>query len=120
MTKTIAWAVFVLGLAHIVFGVLRFQAPLAEAVAAGFFDQFRETEARRTAFWFLMCGPLLMLVGHLALRAVARGDRAALRVIGSYALVTSLVGVAAFPRSPLWALFVLSLLLVAAGSRRSG
>lgn len=116
MARGIAWATLVLGVVHIVFGILRFQQPLAEAVAAGFIDQFRAHEPRRTAFWFLMCGPLLMLVGHLAIRAVAMGDLASLRIAGLYALAASLVGIAAFPVSPLWSLLVLSLLLIAAGS----
>lgn len=54
MSKAVAWAVFVLGIAHIVFGIVRFKVPLAEAVSAGFIGQFREPEVRRTAFWFIM------------------------------------------------------------------
>lgn len=115
MSKGIAWALFILGLAHIVFGIIRFKAPLAEAVAAGFVGQFKESEVRRTAFWFIMCGPLLMLAGHLAIRAVATGDHALLQVIGMYALIASVIGIAAFPMSPLWVLFLLSLFLIAAG-----
>lgn len=115
MARGIAWATLVLGLVHLVFGMVRFKLPLGEAVAAGFIDQFRGHELRRTAFWFLMCGPLLMLMGHLAIRAVAMGDPALLRITGTYALVASVVGIAAFPMSPLWLLFGLSLLLIAAG-----
>jgi uncharacterized membrane protein HdeD (DUF308 family) len=120
MSKAIAWAVLILGAVHIVFGILRFQEPLAGAVADGFIGQFREPEIRRTAFWFLMAGPLLMLVGHLALQAVAAGNRAQLRTIGIYALLISVVGVLAFPVSPLWAPLVLSLLMLAAGYGKIG
>lgn len=116
MARGIAWATFVLGLVHIIFGLIRFQQPLTEALAAGFIDQFRAHELRRTAFWFLMCGPLLMLVGHVAIRSVAVGDPSLLRIIGIYALAASVVGIAAFPVSPLWSLLALSLLLIAAGS----
>jgi uncharacterized protein DUF6463 len=114
MSKVVAWAVFAVGVAHIVFGLVRFKAPLAEALAAGFIDQFRHSEARQAAFWFLMCGPLLMLVGHMAVRAVAAGDQAVLRIIGSYALAAAVVGIAAFPKSPLWSLLVLAIALIAA------
>jgi uncharacterized membrane protein HdeD (DUF308 family) len=114
MSKAAAWSIVVLGLVHIVFGLLRFKAPLADALAAGFVDQFRPSEARRAAFWFLMCGPLLVLVGQLALRAVAAGDAGVLRLIGCYTLGAGLVGVAAFPASPLWSLLLLSLVLLAA------
>jgi len=75
MASVVAWAVFALGFSHIVFGIVRFRAPLAEAVSSGFVGRFAMPEVRRTAFWFLMCGPLLMLAGHIAVRAVAVGDR---------------------------------------------
>ncbi len=115
MAKTVAWAVFALGLAHIIFGILRFREPLAEAALAGFSGQFMLPEIRRTAFWFLMCGPLFMLAGHLAIHAVAQGDLRTLKLIGVYMLVSSIIGVAAFPVSPLWVPMLLSIPLVAAG-----
>jgi hypothetical protein len=115
MLKAVAWTLFILGVAHVIFGIARFRVPLAGAVAAGFVGQFKESEVLRTAFWFIMCGPLLMLAGHLAIRAVAAGDLAVLKIIGAYALVGAMVGIAAFPVSPLWALFIVSLLLIAAG-----
>ena len=115
MANLIAWALFALGVIHIIFGVVRFKVPLAEAVSSGFFGRFGAPEIRRTAFWFLMCGPLLMLAGHIAVRAVAEGDFALLKVIGAYGVVAAVIGVAAFPKSPLWALLVLSSLLIAAG-----
>ncbi len=116
MAKGIAWTTFILGIVHIVFGILEFKLPLAEAVSAGFFNQFEGHDARRAAFWFLVCGPFLMLVGHIAIRAVAAGDVALLKIIGTYAFWASLVCIAAFPASPLWSLLVLSLLLIAAGN----
>lgn len=112
MTRAAAWTVFFLGLTHVAFGLIRFKAPLAEALADGFVDQFRHSEARRAAFWFLMCGVLLMLAGQLAVRAVAVGDAGALRTIAYYALGASVVGIAAFPASPLWSLLVLGLALL--------
>ncbi len=115
MAKTVAWAVFALGGAHIIFGILRFREPLTEALLAGFSGQFMLPEIRRTAFWFLICGPMIMLAGHLALHAVEQGDLRALRLIGYYMLASSIVGVTSFPVSPLWAPLLLSLPLIAAG-----
>lgn len=115
MSNMVAWALFALGVGHIAFGLVRYRTPVAEAVAAGFIDQFKVTEARRTAFWFLMCGLLLMLAGHIAIHAVAVSDLSLLKVIGTYMFVSSVVGVPAFPKSPLWAPLLLSPLLIAAG-----
>jgi len=118
MAKGIAWTTFVLGIVHIVFGIVRFKVPLMDAVSAGFIDQFKGHDARRAAFWFLVCGPFLMLMGHIAIRAVAAHDFAVLKIMGIYALAASVVCIAAFPVSPLWSLLVLALLLITAGSAR--
>lgn len=115
MPQVLAWALVALGVAHLGFGVIRYRRPLKAAVAGGFLGQFALAEDRRTAFWFLMCGPLLMLIGHLAVRAVAQGQTETLTLVGLYALPAAVLGVAAFPRSPLWVLLLLSLLLLAAG-----
>jgi hypothetical protein len=115
MSSLVAWAQFVLGIIHIVFGIIRFKVPLTEAVSAGFIGKFQIPETRRTAFWFLMCGPLLILSGHIAIHAVAVHDLALLKIIGAYTLGSSIVGVVAFPKSPFWASIVISPLLIAAG-----
>lgn len=115
MIKCCAWAVFALGLIHIVFGVARYATPLGAVLAEGFFGRFAAEESRRTAFWFILAGPLLMLIGQLAVHAVGQADPGMLRLIGAYMLATSLVGVAAFPLSPLWVPLMLSLPLIAAG-----
>ncbi len=116
MSLIAAWSLFALGVAHLVFGVVRFRGPLTEAVADGFFGRFMVPEVRRTAFWFLMVGPLLMLAGQVALHAVATGDREVLTLIGTYLLVSSVIGVAAFPKSPLWAPLLLSPAFLLAGA----
>ena len=104
-----------MGVIHIVFGLFRFKGPLAAAVAAGFVGKFQAHEHRRTAFWFMIAGPLLMLAGHLAIRAVAAGDLEVLKIIGFYMFVMSVIGVAAIPKSPILVSLILSVFLIAAG-----
>jgi hypothetical protein len=115
MSRVTAWSLFLLGLAHVVFGLARFSGPVTDALADGFIGQFRVPEVRRTAFWFLMCGPLLMLVGHIAIRAVTNGDAQLLKIIGIYGVVSSMIGILAFPVSPLWILFLVSGFALAVG-----
>ena len=112
MAQALAWAIFALGIGHMVFGLVRYRRPLLDAVAAGFIGRFDGSDARRAAFWFLMCGLLLMLAGQVAIRSVAAGDLALLRIVGGYALISGALGVAAFPRSPFWLLLVLAPLLL--------
>lgn len=115
MALVVSWALFGLGIAHIVFGLLRFRTAVTDACAAGFIDQWKQPELRRTAFWFLMCGPLLMVTGQLAVDAVLMSDLWVLKVIGAYLLVVSAIGVAAFPKSPLWAPLLLSPFFILTG-----
>lgn len=115
MPSVVAWLLFCLGVAHVVYGLVKFRVPLSQAVAAGFVGQFKAPELRRTAFWFVIFGPLLMLAGHAAIHAVSVGDMGLLKLIGGYLLFISLLGVAAFPKSPFLASLIVSPLLIAVG-----
>lgn len=118
MPNLIAWTVFFLGVGHIAYGLVKFKQPLALATTegfSGFVRQFKTTEVVRTAFWFLLFGPLLMLAGHVAVHAVAVGDLGLLKIIGSYLLVVSAIGMAVRPFSPFLASLVVSSLLLAVG-----
>ena len=115
MANIAAWFIFALGIGHIIYGLVKFRSPLAAAVSAGFVGQFEASEIRCTAFWFVMFGLLLTLTGQTAVHAVASGDLALLKVIGFYALITSVIGVSAFPKSPFWAPLFVSPLVIAAG-----
>lgn len=97
------------------FGIVKYKAPLCEAVSAGFVGKFSAPEVRRTAFWFVLFGVPLILAGHIAVRAAGNADLALLRIIGAYVFAVSLIGVAAFPKSPFPASLVVSVLLVLAG-----
>jgi hypothetical protein len=115
MVNVIAWLLLALGIGHIAYGLFRFREALIEAAWAGFVGQFGEPEVRRTAFWFFVFGPLLMLAGHTALHAAAVADLALLKMIGGYIFVIAAFGVAAFPKSPFLVALLLSPVLVAAG-----
>ena len=115
MTHVATWLMFFLGIAHIVFGLFRFKGPVADAVSDGFIGKFAVPEVRRTAFRFLIFGPMLMLAGHVGIHAAAKGDLALLRILGIYALVIAIVGSAAFPKSPFWAPLLVAPVLIAAG-----
>ncbi|VVO58744.1 hypothetical protein PS858_00666 [Pseudomonas fluorescens] len=115
MSNIVAWTLFALGVFHIPFGIIKFKTAFAEAVSAGFVDQFRAHEVRRTALWFTILGPLLMLAGHAAIHAVSVGDLALLKIVGIYVLITSIICVIAVPKSGFWATLLVSPLLIAAG-----
>ena len=115
MANAASWFMFFLGIAHIVFGLVRYKGPVADAVTAGFVGKFAAPEVRRTAFWFLIFGPLLMLAGQVGVHAVAQSDLVLLRLLGIYAFITAVLGAAAFPKSPFWAPLVVAPVLIAVG-----
>jgi hypothetical protein len=114
MTGT-SWVLFGLGAAHIAMGLVRFRLPYAAALAEGWFDRFGASDERRLAFWFTLLGPVLMLCGHLAVRAAAASDTATVGLIGRYLVAAGLAGVLAFPKSPLALLLLVGLVMVACG-----
>lgn|GEM_PF-6751048 len=67
---------------------------------------------RHTGFWFMMCGELLVLVGHLAVRAAARHDAWTLRLMGRYGAALSIVGLVLIPSTPLRLLMAVSVWLL--------
>lgn len=115
MANAAAWFMFLLGVGHILFGLVRFKGPVLDALSAGYIGKFAVPEVRRTAFWFLVFGPLLMLAGQVGIHAVAEGDLALLRILGIYSFVTAVLGTAAFPKSPFWAPLFVSPLQIAIG-----
>jgi hypothetical protein len=117
MAAAAAWLLFVLGAGHIVYAFAKFREPLLSGFAAGVVGQFSAPEIRRTAFWFLMFGPLLMLAGQVAIHAVDIGDFYLLRLVGAYLLAVSLLGLLALPKSPFLAGALVSALIVATSYR---
>lgn len=115
MANAASWFMFFLGIGHIIFGLVRYRGPVADAVTAGFVGKFAAPEVRRTAFWFLIFGPLLMLAGQVGVHAVAQSDLVLLRLLGTYAFITAMLGAAAFPKSPFWVPLVVAPVLIAVG-----
>ena len=114
-TTIAAWAFFILGTCHVLYGFVKYKAPLLEAIGDGFVDQFKHTELRRAAFWFVIFGPMLMFAGHAAIHAARVGDLQLLKLIGGYGFAIAVVGVLAFPKSPFWAALFITPWLLAAG-----
>lgn len=105
----------VLGVLHVIFGLIQFKAQLRETIAEGFVGCFMRSDTRRLAFWFILVGPLLTLIGQVALRAIQTSDTGLLLTIGLYLAGTAAVGVLAFPKSPLWVLVPPAAIFIGAG-----
>jgi len=109
------WTLFALGIGHLLYGSIKFKKPLRDAVTSGFIGKFSAPEVRRSTFWFLMFGPLLMLAGQVAIHAASINDAYLVRLVGFYLFGVSTVGLLALPKSPFLAGLAISLLLLALG-----
>jgi hypothetical protein len=115
MTTIFAWLLFALGVGHIGYAFIKFREPLLAGLSAGVVGQFAMPEVRRTAFWFTMFGPLLMLAGHVAIHAAAIADVGLYRLVGFYLLAISATGVLVIPKSPFLVGLLISCLILLSG-----
>jgi hypothetical protein len=115
MLVAAAWLLFILGVGHVLYGIVWFKAPIRAAITEGFVGKFAGVDARRLAFWFTIFGPLLALAGQVALHAIEIGDLALIKMIGFYLLGMAIVGILALPRSPIWVLMLPAPVFIAAG-----
>ncbi len=113
MALAAAWILAALGAGHTLFALVWFRKPDWKGVKEGGVGKFREVISRR--FWITIFGPMLVLIGHIAMRAAASADLALLQVIGIYLLIFSTLGAIALPKTPFWAALILSAIFIGAG-----
>jgi hypothetical protein len=93
------------GAIHTLFGVVAFRAPLRALLDAGIVNALSAREPMRNlAFWFLVAGVMIALVGTVvdALEQATRGTVP--KVVGWTLLLTALVGIVLAPASGFWLL----------------
>ncbi|MEQ1505043.1 MAG: DUF6463 family protein [Myxococcota bacterium] len=88
-----------IGLTHNVLGLVVFRRPIRSAVSAGFVGQAAASKDQALAFWFLMFGWVLVLLGG-ALRALEPAPIPLALTLAMAAMVA--VGAAALPKSGFW------------------
>jgi len=110
-----AWALLILGFAHLLYGAVRFRQPLAAALRDGWVGQFAGMADRRLAFWFMITGPFTMLGGQVALHAAHAGDLGLLKIVGLNLLLIAALGVLSLPKSPFWLALLLCPVFIAGG-----
>ena len=123
---------YVTGVGHVLVGLALFRQPLTamwrDGVvnsivspltpgAASLFDAIRPQFDREAAFWFVLFGPLLYMLGQVVQRAIDLPDGRMLRILGWDLLAFGIVGAAIMPVSGFWLLIAYAPLLLAIGVR---
>jgi hypothetical protein len=92
---------------HTLWGLVAYRKPLREIARAGFVDSvgdgiFQRAHAddgRAAAFWFMMAGPLVGVLGYCAEAASRAGDASTLKASGRAVVAMGVVGALVIPRS---------------------
>ena len=108
---------------HALVGVVLFREPLTAILEEGAINTIQPPLYveqphfdRIATFWFFIFSPVLFLLGQIANRAVARGDRETLRLVGWYLLGMGVIGGIMLPVSGQWSLIALAAFVFKAAS----
>jgi hypothetical protein len=120
MSRRTGFLLMATGIGHFLVGLVLFHQPLAAIVREGIVNSIPPQLAdrlggadfgREAAFWFVLYGPLLCLLGQIANRALERRDTVILRLLGWNLLATGAAGALIMPLSGFW--FVIGLAVLA-------
>lgn len=112
MIKVSGYVLLALGVGHTIIGIVKYRRAIVAWIRDGFFNAATGHNDRLLAFWFLMFGAMLFLLGQITIYAVQTNDTYLLRVLGWYVVAIGVVGATALPRSPFWVAIVLALLML--------
>jgi Family of unknown function (DUF6463) len=118
MIRIIERCLVVIGIGHSLLGLVLYRAPLAAIAGDGFVATVLPAHVdRQAAFWFVLFGPILVMLGQIVGRAARRDDAGIVRVVGLWLLAAGIVGVVMMPLSGFWTLIAVGILAVRAASR---
>lgn len=102
------WAgrwLMVVAILHTVFGGVTFFQPLQKIFSEGIFNTVLGHQDRKVAFWFLMLGFILLILGYIIDYLESHALRHTFKLTGFGILVISTVGIILIPTSGFWLLF---------------
>ena len=114
MQRYTGHSLIAIGILHTVIGVLAFGAPLAHIARDGFFNAVDPHPDRQAAFWFLLTGALLVILGQSTCWTQSRTGTVP-RSLGWGLLGISLLGVILMPASGFWLLLMPAWLALSVG-----
>lgn len=112
MIELSGYILIALGFGHAVVGIVKYRSAIVAWIRDGFFNAASGHADRLLAFWFLMFGAMLLLLGQVTLYAAQTHDMYLLRVLGWHVIGIGIVGATALPRSPFWVAVVLAPLML--------
>ena len=112
MIKISGYILIALGIGHTVVGIVKYRPAIVAWIRDGFFNAATGHTDRLLAFWFLMFGAMLLLLGQITLYAARTNDLYLLHVLSWHVVCIGVVGASVLPRSPFWVAVVLAPLML--------
>ncbi|MDU1904629.1 MAG: DUF6463 family protein [Dysgonomonas sp.] len=106
------------GILHTIVAGILYKEPLLEIIKSGLINGVKENTPQDTAFWFLVCGLIIILFGMTLQHYLRRTYKPAPKFIGYFLLVFSLLGGIIVPVSGFWLFVPQALIIILAKERR--
>ena len=99
------------GILHSVVGIVLNKDYFRAILKDGLFNAVENNVHRELAFWFLVCGVIIILLGHVLHHYIKKEQKPAPFFVGYYLLGLSVIGCIAVPVSGFW-LFIPQALII--------
>jgi hypothetical protein len=100
------------GILHSVVGIVLSKDDLWAIIKEGLFNTVKDDDfSRGLAFWFLVCGVIIIILGHVLHYYIKREQKPAPVFLGYYLLGISVIGCIVIPVSGFW-LFIPQALII--------
>ena len=100
------------GVLHSLVGIIMTKDELWGIIKDGLFNAAADTDlARGVAFWFLICGIFIIMLGHLLHYYIKKEQQPAPKLLGYWLLGLSAIGCVIMPASGFW-LFIPQALII--------
>ena len=93
------------GILHTIVGVIGYWKPLWTIIQSGVFNAVEPHFDRTTAFWFLIAGGLMIMLGQIVDWALATTGKLP-RSLGLGMIITAIVGIVIMPISGFWLILI--------------
>jgi len=102
------------GIIHTIFGIIVGKYILFAILKSGIFDAIDIESSRELIFWFLICGVLIIALGHILHYYIQKEQKSAPKLLGYYLLGLSIIGCVVMPASGFWLFIPQSLIILLA------
>ncbi|WP_029902511.1 DUF6463 family protein [Prevotella sp. 10(H)] len=107
------------GIIHTAVAILLGKDSYTEMIKGGLYNSVNDDFTRGFAFWFFICGLLVMMLGYLAHIFIRETGKPLPAFLGYFLLVASIIGCIIEPVSGFWLFLPQALIIIIAARKRA-